>query len=102
MNDSLGSLSTNDSSEGQARKKKKSYVVPKKAARQINISYNEVVQLLNPQNLFINKNLEEKFNVIQIINESSYFPDFKFIFDENLVCSEIKWDRLPSLIKLTS
>ncbi|CAD8049758.1 unnamed protein product [Paramecium sonneborni] len=102
MNDSLGSLSTNDSSEGQARKKKKSHVISKKTVRQINISYNEMVQLLNPQNLFINKNLEEQFNVIKTIDESSYFPHFKFIFDENLVCSEIKWDRLPTLIKLTS
>ncbi|CAK71125.1 unnamed protein product (macronuclear) [Paramecium tetraurelia] len=110
MNDSMGSLSTNDSSEGQERKKKKNNAISKKTTRPLNISYNEVVQLLNPQNLFINKNLEESFNVIQMyhqtylhrIHQSSYFPNFKFIYDENLVCSEIKWDRLPTLVKLTS
>ncbi|CAD8134171.1 unnamed protein product [Paramecium octaurelia] len=102
MNDSMGSLSTNDSSEGQERKKKKSNAISKKTTKSLNISYNEVVQLLNPQNLFINKNLEESFNVIQIIHQSSYFPNFKFIYDENLVCSELKWDRLPTLVKLTS
>ncbi|CAD8158912.1 unnamed protein product [Paramecium octaurelia] len=102
MNDSMGSLSTNDSQEGQERKKKKSNAILKKTVRPINISYNEVVQLLNPQNFFINKNLEEQFNVIQIVHETSYFPYFKFIFDENLVCSERKWDRLPTMIRLTS
>lgn len=35
------------------------------------------------------------------VNETSYFPYFKFIFDENLVCSERKWDRLPTMIRLT-
>lgn len=43
MNDSMGSLSTNDSSERQERKKKKNYAISKKTTRQLNISYNEVV-----------------------------------------------------------
>ena len=48
MNDSLRSLSTNDSLEGQTRKKKKSNATSKKTNRPQNISYTEVVDLLNP------------------------------------------------------
>ncbi|CAD8043630.1 unnamed protein product [Paramecium primaurelia] len=102
MNDSLRSLSTNDSLEGQTRKKKKSNATSKKTNRPQNISYTEVVDLLNPSNLFINKNLEEEFNAIELIPETSYFPHFKFILDENLTCTETKWRRLPTFIKLTS
>ncbi|CAK90739.1 unnamed protein product (macronuclear) [Paramecium tetraurelia] len=110
MNDSLRSLSTNDSLEGQTRKKKKSNATSKKTNRPQNISYTEVVDLLNPSNLFINKNLEEEFNAIELygylyynrIPETSYFPHFKFILDENLTCTETKWRRLPTFVKLTS
>lgn len=62
MNDSLRSLSTNDSLENQTRKKKKTGA----KARPQNISYNELVDLLNPNHLFININLEEKFNQIEM------------------------------------
>ena len=66
MNDSLRSLSTNDSLEGQARKKKKNTTTSKKTNRPQYISYCEVVELLNPNNLFINKNLEDQFNAIEM------------------------------------
>ena len=75
MNDSLRSLSTNDSLE---HKKKKKGSTSKKLRSQ-KISYNEMVYLLDPKHLFICANLEEKFN-----QEQYYYPNFRINFDETL------------------
>ncbi|CAK62530.1 unnamed protein product (macronuclear) [Paramecium tetraurelia] len=101
MSDSLRSLSTNQSIEGQVSKKKKVQSTSSKTNRPQNISYNELVDLLHPNHLFINISLEDKFNAIEIL-ESAYFPNFKFVVDENLEDTEVKWKRLPSFIKLTT
>ncbi|CAD8051791.1 unnamed protein product [Paramecium primaurelia] len=101
MSDSLRSLSTNQSIEGQISKKKKVQSTSSKTNRPQNISYNELIDLLHPNHLFINISLEEKFNAIEIL-ESTYFPNFKFVVDENLEDTEVKWKRLPSFIKLTT
>ncbi|CAD8054951.1 unnamed protein product [Paramecium primaurelia] len=101
MSDSLRSLSTNQSIEGQISKKKKVQSTSSKTNRPQNISYSELIDLLHPNHLFINISLEDKFNAIEII-DSTYFPNFKFVVDENLEDTEVKWKRLPSFIKLTT